>query len=147
MRRPKKSQIPWLPDILQPQIKSSSEKKFPYSFELTSEANTSWPPGDPAPITSTGLWTQYSWRKESIKNEFEIQKPEIRITEKPGTQQNMNPVRAMKTMGGRDVGVQDFWQFKVNGFGKLNESLALPMWWEIYHGRLYWCQAVPGRPP
>lgn len=30
-------------------------------------------------------------------------------------------------MGGRDVGVQDFWQFKVNGFGKLNESLDLPM--------------------
>lgn len=31
-------------------------------------------------------------------------------------------------MAGRDVGVQDFWQFNTKGFGKVNESLALPMW-------------------
>lgn len=70
-----------------------------------------------------------------------------RITENTDIQHLVSPVMATTIRQVEIIGDQDiFWQFNTDSLGKLTEFFTLPMWWEIYHGKQGWCQAVPERP-
>lgn len=83
-------------------------------------------------LRSTGLVGNYSGRKESIKNRFEItENPrEESLRTLPYTSKCF-PVRAQQHggRGGLYVGEEELLcQFTVQDFGKLIESSALRMW-------------------
>lgn len=121
----------WPHDMLHPRITASSSEDTPFQLWTHQWGKCQLPSRWSCPNQIQGSADSVVLQKR-IKMGLRYRNSEERIRENPDAQHLVAPMRGIITSRVEMlVSRTFFWQFNVIGLGKLTESSALPMWWEI----------------